>query len=204
MKGGLGTRPFSAGSVPARQLHTGSGFSVLFVSIVGTHGAPIGCSPEDPTRKWQHGASSKRARLSDEVAEASEPEETVRPTFGIERTHGTCLAPAGVFPNLVDCIGTPPQLSSIGAWSSISEFAGTVAAVKPWTSGSCEMLQCMPSAFMTRRGKMGEEGEKEKVVANFKEAFEKTKKACLVSVTLWEKNDGSVQAQVNMNNCLVL
>ena len=35
------------------------------------------------------------------------------------------------------------------------------------------MLQCMPSAFMTRRGKMGEEGEKEKGVANFKEACEK-------------------------------
>jgi hypothetical protein len=83
MKGGLGTRPSAAGSVPARQLLTGSGFSVLFVSIVGTHGAPIGCSPEDPTRKWQHGASSKRARLSDEVAEASEPEELVRPTFDI-------------------------------------------------------------------------------------------------------------------------
>jgi hypothetical protein len=65
------------------------------------------CSPEDPTRKWQHGASSKRARVSDEVAEASEPEELVRPTFGIERTHGTYLAPAGVFPYLADCIGTP-------------------------------------------------------------------------------------------------
>ena len=33
----------------------------------------------------------------------------------------------------------------------------------------------MPSAFMTRRGKMGEEGEKEKVVANFKEACGKQK-----------------------------
>ena len=75
--------------------------------------------------------------------------------------------------------------------------------MKLWTSVSCEMLQCMPSAGMTRRGKMGEEGEKEKVVANFKEAFGQ-KKVCLVSVALWEKNDGSVQAQVNMNNGLVL
>jgi hypothetical protein len=37
----------------------------------------------------------------------------------------------------------------------------------------------MPSAFMTRRGKMGEEGEKEKVVANFKEAFEQKQKGVL-------------------------
>ena len=65
------------------------------------------------------------------------------------------------------------------------------------------MLKCMPSAFMTRRRKMGEEGEKEKVVANCQEACGE-KKACLVSVTLWDKNDGSVQAQVHMNNCLVL
>ncbi len=97
----------------------------------------------------------------------------------------------------------PPQLSSIASWSSMGEFAGTVAAVKPWTSGSCEMLKCMPSAFMTRRRKMGEEGEKEKVVANCKEACGK-EKACLVSVTLWDKNDGRVQALVNINNGLVL
>ena len=50
---------------------------------------------------------------------------------------------------------------------------------------------------------MREEGEKEKVVANCKEACGK-EKACLVSVTLWDKNDGSVHAQVHKNNCLVL
>jgi hypothetical protein len=76
------------------------------------------------------------------------------------------------FPILLTA-SAPPQLSSIASWSSIGEFAGTVAAVKLWTSGSCEMLKCMPSAFMTRRGKMGEEGEKEKVVAKFVEAFGK-------------------------------
>jgi hypothetical protein len=94
---------------------------------------------------------------------------------------------------------SPPTLLLL---SSMSDFSGTVAAVKLWTSALCEMLQCTPSAFITRWGKMGEEGEKEKVVADLNEAFGKTW-ACSVSVTLWEKNDGSVLAQVNVNNCLV-
>jgi rubrerythrin len=64
------------------------------------------------------------------------------------------------------------------------------------------MLQCTPSAFITRWWKMGEEGEKEKVVTDLNKAAGKVW-TCLVCVTLWEKNDGSVQAQVNVNNCLV-
>jgi hypothetical protein len=50
---------------------------------------------------------------------------------------------------------------------------------------------------------MGVEAEKKSLVSDLNTAFE-SQWECAVGITLWEKNDRSVEPQVNVNNCVAL
>jgi hypothetical protein len=92
----------------------------------------------------------------------------------------------------------PPTLLLLG---TMSDKTGSIYPVKIWTTALCVLLKCTPSAFVARWKKMGADDEKERLVTDLNIAFE-SQWACSVGITLWEKNDGSVEPQVNVNNCV--
>jgi hypothetical protein len=92
----------------------------------------------------------------------------------------------------------PPTLLLLG---TMSDKTGIIYPVKIWTTALCVLLQCTPSAFVARWRKMGGDDEKESLVTDLNTAF-KSRWSCSVGITLWEKNDGSIEPQVNVNNCV--
>jgi hypothetical protein len=95
---------------------------------------------------------------------------------------------------------SPPMLLLLG---SMSDKTGSLSPVKIWTTALCVLLKCTPSAFVARWKKMGVEAEKKSLVSDLNTAFE-SQWECAVGITLWEKNDRSVEPQVNVNNCVAL
>jgi hypothetical protein len=92
----------------------------------------------------------------------------------------------------------PPTLLLLG---TMSDNTGIIFPVKIWTTALCVLLKCTPSAFVARWMKMGGDDEKESLVSDLNTAFE-FQWSCSVGITVWEKNDGSVEPQVNVNNCV--
>ena len=94
----------------------------------------------------------------------------------------------------------PPMLLLLG---SMSDKTGSLSPVNIWTTALCVLLKCTPSAFVMRWKKMGAEAEKKNLVTDLNIAFE-SQWECEVGITLWEQNDGSVEPQVNVTNCIAL
>jgi hypothetical protein len=92
----------------------------------------------------------------------------------------------------------PPMLLLVG---SMSDKTGSLSPVKIWTTALCVLLKCTPSACVARWKKMGDDDEKESLVTDLNIAFE-SQWACSVGITLREKNNGIVEPQVNVYNCV--
>ena len=83
----------------------------------------------------------------------------------------------------------------------MSDKTDSLSPMKIWITALCVLLKCTPSAFVARWKKMGDDDEKKNLVTDLNTAFE-SQWACSVGITLWEKNDGSIEPQVNVNNCV--
>ena len=83
----------------------------------------------------------------------------------------------------------------------MSDKTGSLSPVKIWTTALCVLLNCTPSAFVARWKKMVDDDEKESLVTDLNIAFE-SQWACSVGITLREKNNGIVEPQVNVYNCV--
>lgn len=92
---------------------------------------------------------------------------------------------------------SPPTFMML---TSACDDTGSLQSVKIWTTAVCVFANCTPTQFLARWKKMEDVDERKQLVEELNTAFQHSW-TCSAQIALWDKHDGTVVGQVNINNC---